>query len=110
MRKFEFVLLLVAAMTAPAAASTTQRLVTGGIVSGEVLFDGGTVFRSIPYAAPPLGELRWKPPAAVIPWQGVREATKAGPPCIQRSYEWNAADAFDGKEDCLYLDVQSPKL
>jgi len=109
MRKFEFVLLLVAAMTAPAAASTTQRLVTGGIVSGEVLFDGGTVFRSIPYAAPPLGELRWKPPAAVIPWQGVREATKAGPPCIQRSYEWNAADAFDGKEDCLYLDVQSPK-
>jgi para-nitrobenzyl esterase len=111
MLKFAIVFLVVAGLTAMAAApaSTTERMVTGGIVSGETLPDGGTVFRGIPYAQPPLGELRWKPPAPVIPWQGVRDATKAGPPCIQRSYEWNAADAFDGKEDCLYLDVQSPK-
>jgi para-nitrobenzyl esterase len=108
MRKFGFMFLVVAAMTA-ASASATERPVTGGVIRGETLPDGGAVFRGIPYAQPPVGELRWRPPAPVWPWEGVRDATKAGPPCIQRSYEWNAADAFNGKEDCLYLDVQSPK-
>ena len=102
---------LIAAMQSLAAApiSAPERLVTGGIVSGETLPDGGTVFRGIPYARSPVGDLRWKPPAPVEPWQGVRGATKAGPPCLQRSYEWNAGDAATSKEDCLYLDVQSPK-
>ena len=109
MRKLVFVFLAAAVMTAPLLAATTERQVTGGIVSGEALADGGTVFRSIPFAQPPLGELRWKSPAPVQPWDGVRDATKVAPPCLQRSYEWNAADAFNGKEDCLYIAVQSPR-
>jgi len=109
MRKFGYAFLVVAVMTASVAAPATQRSVTGGIVGGEVLPDGGTVFRSIPFAQPPLGDLRWKPPAPVEPWQGVRDATTVAPPCIQRSYDWNAADAYNGKEDCLYIAVQSPK-
>jgi para-nitrobenzyl esterase len=96
----------VMAMAGPLQAA--ERVVTGGIVHGVELADGGTIFRGIPYAQPPVGELRWKPPAPVIPWQGVRQATISGPPCIQRSYDWNAMDAKNGREDCLYLDVRSP--
>jgi para-nitrobenzyl esterase len=90
-------------------AMATERVVTGGIVHGVDLPDGGTLFRGMPYAQPPVGALRWKPPAPVIPWQGVRDATLPGPPCLQRSYEWNAPDAAASKEDCLYLAVRSPK-
>jgi para-nitrobenzyl esterase len=101
--------LIVATQSVAAAPiSVPERLVTGGIISGETLPDGGTVFRGVPYAQPPVGELRWKPPAPVELWQSVRDATKSGPPCLQRSYEWNAGDAATSKEDCLYLDVQSP--
>lgn len=100
---------LIAATLSTTAATATERLVTGGIIHGETLPDGSTVFRSIPYSQPPIGDLRWKPPTPVEPWQGVRDATKPGPPCLQRSYEWNADDAAISKEDCLYLAVHSPK-
>jgi len=103
----EVVTLLLAGMLL-VPASATERLVTGGIVRGEVLPDGGTIFRSIPYARPPVGDLRWKPPVQVERWHGVRDTTRPGPPCIQRSYGWNAADAAAGREDCLYLSVHSP--
>lgn len=99
--------LAVTAMTATAAVAT-DRVVTGGIVKGETLPDGSEIFRAIPYAAPPVGDLRFEPPAAVRPWQGVRDAVKTPAPCVQRSYGWNAADAAAGSEDCLYLAVHAP--
>jgi len=89
-------------------AAATERVVTGGTVRGAELADGSTIFRSIPYAKPPIGELRWRAPQPVELWQGVRDATQAGAPCLQRSYGWNAADAAAGSEDCLYLAVHSP--
>jgi para-nitrobenzyl esterase len=111
MRKLICSLLLGAGLMAMTAAPATavERMVTGGVVRGDTLPDGGTVFRSIPFAQPPLGDLRWKPPAPVDPWAGIRDVTRMAPPCVQRSYDWNAADAFNGKEDCLYVAVQSPK-
>ena len=96
-------------LLAAAPALATERVVTGGIVHGIDLPDGGTLFHGIPYAQPPVGEMRWKPPGPVAPWQGVRDATVPGPPCLQRSYEWNATDAAASREDCLYLDVHAPK-
>ena len=51
------------------------------------------MFRAIPYAAAPLGQLRWQPPAAVTPWEGVRDATSNGQICIQ-------GDGESGSEDC----------
>jgi len=82
---------------------------TGGAIQGEAR-GGGAVFRGVPFAAPPVGERRWKPPAPVAPWAGNRDATVSGAPCLQRSYGWNARDAADSREDCLYLDVRTPVL
>jgi para-nitrobenzyl esterase len=67
-------------------------------------------FRGVPFAAPPVDDRRWKPPAPVAPWTGAREATVSGAPCLQRSYGWNAKDAADSREDCLYLDIRTPDL
>jgi para-nitrobenzyl esterase len=47
--------------------------VDGGLVAGEA-WNGSLLFRGIPFAAPPLGDLRWKPPQPVRPWTGVRES------------------------------------
>ena len=91
------------------AAQGAERHVTGGIVRGDDLPDDSVIFRSIPFAAPPLGNLRWKPPQPVIPWQGIREAQTVGRPCAQLVEGWNAADAPISSEDCLYLSVHEPK-
>jgi para-nitrobenzyl esterase len=92
-----------AADEGPVAATTSGR-VRGTLVSG-----GGVAFRGVPFAAPPVGALRWQPPAPVAPWTGVRQATAFGPPCPQPVLgDWNRADAERGREDCLYLNVHAP--
>jgi len=63
---------------------------------------GVRVFRGIPFAAPPLRELRWKPPQAVTSWTGTRDASKYGPACTQPSVKAMTS------EDCLYLNVYAP--
>ena len=83
--------------------------VTGGAIRGEVR-GPGAAFRGVPFAAPPVGEQRWRPPAPVQAWAGVRDAAVSGSPCLQRSYGWNAKDAADSREDCLYLDIRTPNL
>ena len=71
---------------------------------------GVVVYRGIPFAAPPVGELRWKPPQPVVPWEGVRDAGVFGPTCPQTPYpagcvfpEGTTLDR--ASEDCLYLNV-----
>ncbi|POM27781.1 Para-nitrobenzyl esterase [Actinomadura rubteroloni] len=74
---------------------------TGGLVRGAA---SGAVLRyyGVPYAAPPTGARRWRPPAPVAPWAGVRPALRPGRPCPQGT---GAGDA----EDCLHLDVTVPR-
>jgi para-nitrobenzyl esterase len=68
------------------------------------------VFQGVPYAQPPVGELRWQPPRPATPWQGVREATQAGPVCPQSyTYPPGAPPTFTGAEDCLFLNVHVPR-
>jgi para-nitrobenzyl esterase len=69
------------------------------------------VFRGIPYAAPPVGPLRWKPPQATKPWSGVRAASKLGRNCIQHQ-PYGDIDPFTAgiSEDCLYLNVWTKSL
>jgi para-nitrobenzyl esterase len=83
--------------------------VDGGSIRGSE-WNGGHLFRGIPFAAPPVGELRWKPPQPVIPWKGVRDATAQPASCIQNNQEWNYSDYLIGKEDCLTLDVRTPSM
>lgn len=102
-------IVVLALITLAIPSRATDISVTGGIVRGEDLADGSMVFRGIPYAAPPVGDLRWKPPQPITPWSGVRDATKAAAPCAQHNEGWNASDAAAGKEDCLYLSIHAPK-
>jgi para-nitrobenzyl esterase len=69
------------------------------------------VFRGIPYARPPVGELRWKPPVPLPPWNGVRDATAFGPACHQpppRLSTIYAGGPMPMSEDCLTLNVWAP--
>ena len=75
-----------------------QVQLTYGQVSGVELDNDVTVFRGIPFAAPPVGDLRWTAPQPPIPWQGVRAADTFGPTCMQRGRALMS-------EDCLYLNV-----
>ncbi len=99
-------------VTAESAAVDTAAPVVAidsGKLRGEVLDEasGLRVFRGIPFAAPPLGDLRWRPPAPVAPWQGERDATKFGTICPQLPM----LAAMTGEpfptpnEDCLFLNV-----
>src|SRR5215212_2009123 len=77
------------------------------LTSGRVRGRAGAYLR-IPYAAPPVGELRWRPPAPVQPWAGQLDALASGPPPPQpkrpiTDFAWGPIPP--GDEDCLYLNV-----
>lgn len=107
--------LLLAACTARESAPVVVT-VEGGRVQGVAAdIPGITVFRGIPYAAPPLGDLRWKEPQPVVPWDGVLVADKFGHPGFQSVHypggyttEWGYGDESPFSEDCLYLNVWTP--
>ena len=56
--------------------------VEAGLLQGTVE-DGLTIYRGIPFAAPPVGDLRWRPPQPAAKWEGARQAAKFGPSCVQ---------------------------
>ncbi len=69
------------------------------------------VYRGIPYAAPPVGDLRWKPPQPVTPWEGIRECTEFTPMAPQpfpASFFYGSIPESGMSEDCLYLNVVTP--
>jgi para-nitrobenzyl esterase len=72
--------------------------------------DGYRSFLGVPYAAPPVGALRWKPPAPAVKWSGQRDATKAGAACPQGASIVSGGDSGSGStiEDCLFLNVYTP--
>jgi para-nitrobenzyl esterase len=95
----------------PAAGADPVVSVTGGQVRGRLLSPpaAGAVFKGIPFAQPPVGELRWREPAPVKPWAGVRDAGAYGAPCAQVASGWNDKIAAIASEDCLYLNIWSPE-
>jgi para-nitrobenzyl esterase len=85
-------------------------VVTGGSVRGVTTVDGIALFRSIPFARPPVGELRWKSPMPVEAWEGIRDVSDDAPPCLQSPLGWNDSLAKESSEDCLYLQIRTPRL
>ena len=108
------VLALAAALFAAAPALAQSGSVVhapAGAVQGEVVGDLN-VFKGLPYAAPPTGWRRWRPPAEAAAWKGVRDATRFGPACVQpRSSPGSSIYASElgaMSEDCLSLNVWAP--
>ena len=96
---------------APAASAGTAAVgpnlvaTAYGPVRGEAV-DGMRVFRGLPYAAPPVGDLRWKPPAPPAAWEQPRDATAFGTPCWQPIIDGiYSRGEVERSEDCLYLNV-----
>ena len=92
-------------------ASTADRVKTSnGVVEGKGRQDSGVrIFQGIPFAQPPTGDQRWKPPQPVKSWAGVRQAVKFGPRCMQHPVFGDMGFRSDGmSEDCLYLNVWTP--
>jgi len=96
-----------------AAAQEAPRVrIDSGELAG-VVQDGIEVYRGIPYAAPPVGDLRWRPPRPVAPWAGTRDASNFGHACPQVTGMYPAwvdrhLDEIGIDEDCLVLNVWAP--
>jgi para-nitrobenzyl esterase len=111
-----FGLVLAAGGFAPAVANASSRApgpaapltvhTDDGVVRG---FDDGTsrAFLGIPFAAPPVGALRWRPPALAAKWTGMRDATRPGSVCAQTANVAGVPNTSTS-EDCLYLNVYTP--
>jgi para-nitrobenzyl esterase len=106
-------IVLSAAITGSVQAQSPSALVrtTQGAVTG-LRQDGSSAYLGIPYAAPPVGELRWRPPVPAPKWHGTRKADRFGPNCVQRIYP-GGFGAFtqeyvphgETSEDCLSLNI-----
>jgi para-nitrobenzyl esterase len=83
---------------------------TSGLVEGVTSSDSNVrMFKGIPFAAPPVGDLRWKPPQPASSWTGVKQASAFGPRCMQgRIFEDMIFRDSGPSEDCLYLNVWTP--
>ena len=99
---------------APARADAdTRRTIAQGTLVGFTDDHGAHAWLGIPYAAPPVGELRWKAPRPPAPWEGEREALRFGAPCPQIGTPLGGAPPrvtgeLWGEEDCLFLNVWAP--
>lgn len=89
------------------------------ITEVEVTYDHGAVvgrtiggvhtFLGLPYAAPPVGDLRWRPPQPAMPWATPRDASELGSRCPQVDF-MGGSDTLEGDEDCLFLNVFTPEI
>jgi len=101
-----FVILIAGICFAQEPAPAPVR-VEGGLVQGAVE-DGLTVYRGIPFAAPPVGDLRWRAPQPVVKWDGVKDTVKFAPACVQGMMMGPGGSGPAPCEDCLYLNIWSP--
>jgi len=94
------IILLVFAFNSPVFADLEQPIqLDAGQITGTSMESGVQAFLGIPFASPPVGDLRWREPQPVIPWSGVKVMDRKGPDCMQ-SRNTNLMS-----EDCLYLNV-----
>jgi para-nitrobenzyl esterase len=96
-------------LASPARAEMTQ--IEGGTIEGVTLPSGVEAWLGVPFAAPPVRDLRWRPPQPVVPWQGIYHADRPAPECLQ-PLRSNRQNHYFGEEatseDCLYLNIWAP--
>jgi para-nitrobenzyl esterase len=98
--------LLAAALGVVAGAASAQQVaVDTGLLAGTTT-GGVAAYKGIPFAVPPVGPLRWRPPQPAASWAGVRDASAYGHSCLQPASKWGLVK--DQAEDCLYLNVWAP--
>jgi para-nitrobenzyl esterase len=103
--------LAAALLSACAPLAAAPIAVDGGAIEGVTLPSGVKAWLGVPFAAPPLRDLRWKPPQPVAPWQGTFHADRVAPKCLQplRSPRQNHYFGNEAtSEDCLYLNIWAP--
>ena len=109
---------LASALACSQSDSYTVKVDGGSIKGVPSQAEGVAVFKGIPYAAPPVGELRWKKPQPVVAWKGVRDCSEFGNISIQLghdegSFYWKEFYYMGfptQSEDCLYLNIYAPAL
>jgi para-nitrobenzyl esterase len=93
----------------PLVAQDTVKVADGILEGTGPSTNGIRMFRGVPFAQPPVGDLRWKPPQPVEKWKGIRDAKTFGPNCMQRVVYGDMGFRSRGmSEDCLYLNVWTP--
>lgn len=95
------------AQTPPSCTSGTLVQTMSGPVCGLTV-NGQTVYLDVPYAAPPVGRLRWRPPQPVQPWTSLHRATQRGAACPTPGYPAGSPPQAGTSEDCLNLEVEKP--
>ena len=80
-----------------------------GLALGDAV-EGGYAFKNLPYAAPPVGPNRWRAPRPPFAWKGIRDASVFGPSCPQQPMGWNDVDAKRASEECLSLNIWTPRI
>jgi para-nitrobenzyl esterase len=99
-------------VSAPAGADSLTVKTAQGKIHGKLINDGKVrEFLGIPYAAPPVGDLRWKAPQPPAHWKGVRDATRFGAHCAQNHLFDDIVFQDDSpSEDCLFVNVYAPAV
>ena len=118
MKNLSFFLLIIMALALASCSDSNPVLtIEGGRVIGvQTPTKGIIAYKGIPFAAPPVGDLRWKEPQPVVPWEGVKVADTYGDAASQITWdpqsfygrEWRASGSVPFSEDCLYLNIWTP--
>jgi para-nitrobenzyl esterase len=106
-KRWRFACLLIAAAELACAAAAQQVVTESGRISGVAAKDS-VVYKGIPFAAPPVGDLRWRPPQHAAPWTGTRKAVAFAPACMQVGVSMPGETPPRVDEDCLYLNIWTP--
>lgn len=106
-KKLLSIIALVAACLQPSYSQILRTTVAQGEIEGE-LFNGFALYKAIPYAEAPVGNLRWKAPVPKSPWKGVYKAEKWGNRPYQKTDPNQNGNDIPMSEDCLYLSVETP--
>ena len=111
MKRIFLLLLFLMTLRSTISSQTNIVKILNGTVEGVKEKSGIYSFKGIPFAAPPVGDLRWKAPQPAKKWEGVRKANKFGPRAMQPPIFSDMVFRSDGmSEDCLYLNIWAPEI